>query len=252
MPRLLLVEDAADAALIVQHLGRRMGLDVTHRTDVASAWDWLRGARPDLILLDLNLPDERGEALCRRVRAAPPTADLPIALFTHWTCPGDVVSGLEAGGDYVVSKDLLARPAAWQSRLGEILAAGNSRPAELSLHCLRFDLLPQPSPEAVEAFNLALRHPLVRQLGPDVLRLILRRAGRRAADATLPGGADTVRWLQPDGLALDGRHLAAGVPAATVAALAVAVVEQLERLLGRAAGAPVWEALFAVVDRLDG
>jgi CheY-like chemotaxis protein len=238
MPRLLLVEDAADAALIVQRLGRRMGLDVDHRTDVASAWDCVCAARPDLILLDLNLPGERGEVLCRRLRAAPETAALPIALLSHWDCPGDVVSGLEAGADYVVSKDLLARPAAWQSRLGEILAAGHGRPAELSLSCLRIGLLPLRSEQGVEALNLVLRHPLMRQLGPDVVRFVLRRAA-----------GDVGRWLRPDGLTLDANHVVAAAPAGAVAALAVAVAEQLQRLLGAEAAAPLRETLLAAVDR---
>ena len=127
MPRLLLVEDAPDVALIVARLGGRMGLDVIHRPDVASAWECLRETHPDLILLDLNLLGERGEALCRRVRACPETVNIPIALFTHWDRPEDISSGLEAGGDYVVSKDLITRPEAWQARLREILAAAASR-----------------------------------------------------------------------------------------------------------------------------
>jgi DNA-binding response OmpR family regulator len=127
MPRLLLVEDASDVALIVQRLGGRMGLDVTHRSDVASAWECLRDTPPDLILLDLNLLGERGEALCRRVRACSETANIPIALFTHWDRPEDINSGLEAGGDYVVCKDLLTRPEAWQARLRVILATAASR-----------------------------------------------------------------------------------------------------------------------------
>src|SRR5690348_4653339 len=81
MPRLLLVEDAPDVALVVAHLGRRLGLEVLQRADVASAWDCARAAAPDLVLLDLNLGGERGEGLCRRLRAAPETARVPVALF---------------------------------------------------------------------------------------------------------------------------------------------------------------------------
>lgn len=251
MPRLLLVEDAPDVALVVQRLGRRAGFDVTHRPDVASAWEALGGERPDLILLDLNLPGERGEALCRRVRADPRTAHLPIALFAHWDCPGDVVSGLEAGGDYVVSKDLLARPEAWQARLREILAPADGLPGTVSLSCQRNNLLPRPPLEGVEALNRALRHPLVRQLGSDVVRLVLCRAVRRAG-AAAPGEGDVGRWLLPDGLALDVGHVVAAVPTAAVAALAGAVAEQLDRLLGTEAGAPVRDVLSAAVDRLSG
>ena len=46
MPSLLLVEDAPDVATIVERLGRRLGLEVTHRANVASAWDCAAPRRP--------------------------------------------------------------------------------------------------------------------------------------------------------------------------------------------------------------
>ena len=157
MPRLLLVEDGLEVALLVERLGRRMGLDVLHRVDVASAWVCLREALPDLILLDLNLPRERGEVLCRRVRATPEIAGLLIALFVHWSCPEDIISGLEAGADYVVVKDSLTRPAAWQDRLGEILAGRDRLSGPSLINCPRNVFLPQPSWAGLAALNRALR-----------------------------------------------------------------------------------------------
>jgi CheY-like chemotaxis protein len=239
MPRLLLVEDAADVALIVERLGHRMGLEVAHRPDVASAWDHLRDALPDLILLDLNLPGERGEVLCRRVRACPETKHLRIALFTHWDRPEDVLSGLEAGGEYVVSKDLLARPEAWQARLGEIVTAGDGPAGSVSISCQWNSSFSRPSPEGTEALNRVLCQSVLRRLGPEVLRLVLRRAVSRTA----PGHADGERWLKPDGLALD-----AAVPGEAVAMFAAAVAEQLQQLLGAGTAAPLCEALAAAVD----
>jgi CheY-like chemotaxis protein len=236
MPRLLLVEDAPDVALVVGHLGRRLGLEVLHRPDVASAWDCARDAAPDLILLDLNLGGERGEELCRRLRTAPETARVPIALFIHLACAEDVVSGLEAGADYLVAKDLLARPDQWQARVREILAARDGLGGAVSLSCQRNDLLPRVSPESVAALNRALRHPLLRLLGSDVMRLVLRRAA----------GGDGARWLEADSLALNAGRVASAPPGA-VGAFAAAVTEQLQRLLGGAA-APAYEALAAALD----
>jgi DNA-binding response OmpR family regulator len=244
MPRLLLVEDAPDVALIAERLARRLGLEVDHRADVASAWDCLRQTAPDLILLDLNLLGERGEDLCRRVRSAPETARLPIALFVQWGCPGDVASGLEAGADYVLAKDLLARPEAWQARLREILATPDGLGLVRAINCPRNDLLPQHRFEGLAALNLALRHPLLRQLGSDVVRLVLGRAVGRAA-----GGGT---WLEADGLALDVREVATTASAEAVAVLVAAVSDQLQRLLGTEASAPVRDALAAVLDRLSG
>jgi CheY-like chemotaxis protein len=242
MPRLLLVEDEPDMAFIAERLARRLGLDVAHRRDVASAWDCVCQAAPDLILLDLNLPDEHGELLCRWVRADAATARLPIALFVHWACTDDLLRGLEAGADFVAAKDLIGRPAAWLDRLREILARDGLRDAA-RVNCSGYDLLPPPSPEGLTALNRALRHPLLRQLGPDVVRFILRRALPRA------GGG---RWLETDGLALDAAHVAASGSGSDVMAFAAAVTEQLNRLLGPEATAPMREALAAAVDGLDG
>jgi len=251
MPRLLLVDDAPEVGLLVERLGRRLGLEVARCTDVAAAWACLRQTRPDLVLLDLNLVGERGEALCRRVRAAPETADLRIALFVHWDCAGDLVSGLEAGADYVVAKDLLRRPEAWQARVAEILAADDGLTAPVSLSYQRNSLLPPLQPQGVAALERALRHPLLRQLGLDVARLILRRAVRRAADLGAPNGGDAGRWLQPDGLTLDAVYLTTTVSSQAVAAFTGSVAEQLERLLGTAVSAPARQMLYAALSRPD-
>jgi len=238
MSRLLLVEDAPDVALVVERLGRRMGLEVAHRPDVASAWDHVRDAPPDLILLDLNLIGDRGEALCRLVRAHPETARLPVALFSHWDRPGDIVSGIAAGADYVVSKELLARPEAWQARVQEILAAGAGPGEAVSIGCQWNSLLPQRLPEGVRALNDAMRHRALGPLRADVLRLVLRRAADRAAGGR--GAGET--WLRADGLALDPAH---AVSPRALALFAASVAEQLERLLGAEDAAPVVEAMRA-------
>src|SRR5258708_33856233 len=76
------------------------------------------------------MPPVSGVELCKQVRAAPePLRAIPIALFTHWGVPADVLAGLEAGADYVVSKDLLSEPGQWQRRVTEIFRrpAGRGR-----------------------------------------------------------------------------------------------------------------------------
>ncbi len=237
MPRLLLVEDAPDVALIVGRLGRRLGLEVLHREDVASAWECLLAAAPDLVLLDLNLAGERGEELCRRLRADPAAARVPVALFVHLTCAEDLLSGLEAGADYLVCKDLLARPDEWLARVREILVPDSGLGGAMSVCCQQNALLPHVSPTSVASLNRALRHPLLRQLGTDVVRFVLRRAA----------GGRGPNWLEPDGLALDAGRVAASASADDVRAFAGAVTEQLRRLLGSAA-APAQEALAAALE----
>ena len=97
LPLLVLVDDAPEIGVIVKHLGVRAGQDVRVYEDVAGAWDFLTRARPDLLIVDLNLSGENGLVLCRRVRATPAFTQLAVALFTNWDRPEDVIAGLEAG-----------------------------------------------------------------------------------------------------------------------------------------------------------
>ena len=122
-PLLLLVDDSQEMGLIVRSLARRIGWEAAARLDAETAWQAL-GERPDLILLDVNLPGASGLEWLRRVRRTPELADLTVALYTHWGLPTDVAAGLEAGVDFVFDKDLATRPADWQRRLLEIGEAG--------------------------------------------------------------------------------------------------------------------------------
>jgi CheY-like chemotaxis protein len=221
-----------------------MGWDLAHRTDVGSAWDCVRESAPDLVLLDLNLPGQRGEELCRRLRSAPETARLPIALFVHWSCPQDVVSGLAAGANYVVAKDLLARPESWQARLREILANRDGLEPVVAVNYHHKAFLPGPPLKALEALNRALRHPPLRQLGPDVVRFVLCQAVTEVA------GEDQCLWLDAGGVALDVGHVAQVASSDAVAAVAVAVAGQLQRLFGTEASKPVRDALREAIDCL--
>lgn len=236
-PLVLVVDDAPEIVFFVQRYGRQAGHEVVGCGDAEAAWEYLQRTRPDLVLLDLNLPRMSGLELCRRLRAAPEQAGLPIALFTHWDRPADIAAGLEAGADFAISKDLLCQREAWQARLEEILRPADSRPAIASLSWTSPPLLTS-SPEAwSESINQALRHASVRRLGSEVLKVLANRALRRAGlsfagDKLLPGGS-----------ALDVARLAPEARPAFVAALA----EQLWRVLGTAEGAPVWTALAAAI-----
>src|SRR5262249_3629525 len=122
-PLLLLVDDAPDIARVVQHLCRRAGQEVVCRGDAASAWEYLRGEgpRPDLVLLDVNLPGASGMELYRKLREEEALARLPVALFTQWALPSVIAEAVEAGIDLVASKDLLGRPDGWKERVEEML-----------------------------------------------------------------------------------------------------------------------------------
>jgi DNA-binding response OmpR family regulator len=233
-PALLLVDDAPDLGVIVTALGRRCGCEVAWRPDGASAWEYLQTARPDLILLDVGLPGESGLELCRRLRAFPPLADLRVALFSHWGLPAVVAAGLDAGADFLLSKDLVCKPDEWQRRLREALSWRRGEPAEAP------GGPPRPAADWVACVNQALAHPSLRRAGPDVVRVLLRRALREA----LPGHALADSWLSPGGAALDG---VPPLAAAEAEALVCALADLAWRLLGADASAAFRSALAGAV-----
>jgi PAS domain S-box-containing protein len=128
--RLLLVEDMEDMGLIVQRLARKAGHEIHWVTSAEAAWEYLKDHQPELVLLDIHLPGMDGVELCRRLRALPQQAGLPIALFSQGAHREDITAGLEAGANFVLPKDLLCQPDAWRRRLHEVLAQTRGQKAE--------------------------------------------------------------------------------------------------------------------------
>ncbi|MCB2041332.1 MAG: response regulator, partial [Rhodoferax sp.] len=102
--RLLMIEDDTRLAQMVsQYLGQS-GYQVTHAADAQSGLDRLqaRGAEPlpDLVILDLMLPDMDGLEVCKRIRAMPgAVARMPVLMLTAKGDPMDRIIGLEIGAD---------------------------------------------------------------------------------------------------------------------------------------------------------
>jgi phosphate regulon transcriptional regulator PhoB len=110
----LVVEDEPDIrALIVHHLARE-GFRCRVAGSGADALARVKATPPDLVVLDLMLPGMDGLEVCRRLRADPSTAGVPIIMLTAKADEVDRVVGLEMGADdYVVKpfspKELVAR-----------------------------------------------------------------------------------------------------------------------------------------------
>jgi CheY-like chemotaxis protein len=241
-PLLLLVDDAPDMGVVVTALGRRAGCEVACRPDLAAAWQFLQERRPDLVLLDVNLPGASGLELCKKVRATPALARLPVALFTHWGLPGDIAAGLEAGADYLFSKELVGRPADWQRRLAEILDYSHGHPSSHLLGWGKGVTFPDSTPGWAALVNQALRHPAVRQVAPEVMRVVLRRALQRAFTPG-PSATELEAWVMPGGATLSVGRVPRDPPRGAVAGLFAALAEQVWCLLGAEATAPFREAL---------
>jgi DNA-binding response OmpR family regulator len=102
----LLVEDDARVRRVLHLALQDEGYSVV---EAATGDDGLRafsGGEPDVVLLDLMLPDTDGFAVCRRIRRQ---SDVPVIMVTARTDSHDVVAGLEAGADDYVTKPLVAK-----------------------------------------------------------------------------------------------------------------------------------------------
>ncbi len=168
MPQLLMIEDDARLAQMVREYLERSGFSVTHAADGRSGLALLESPSadglPQLVILDLMLPDMDGLEVCRRLRALPTEASrVPVLMLTAKGDPMDRVVGLEMGADDYLPKpfeprELLARiravlrrrddaaPPARVMRFGSLEIDRDARrvrvgdrPVELTSH--QFDLL---------------------------------------------------------------------------------------------------------------
>jgi two-component system cell cycle response regulator DivK len=119
--RILVVEDQADNRRILQDLLGSAGFTVICAEDGLEGVDVARRERPDLILMDIQLPVIDGYEATRRIKAEPELARIPIIAVTSYALSGDDLKAMEAGCDDYVTKPfspraLLGRVRAW---LGE-------------------------------------------------------------------------------------------------------------------------------------
>lgn len=114
-PQLLMIEDDARLAQMVGEYLTQSGFLFTHAGDGASGLEQLQQHAPDLVILDLMLPDTDGLEICRRIRSLPaPASKVSVLMLTAKGDPMDRIIGLEIGADDYLPKpfeprELLAR-----------------------------------------------------------------------------------------------------------------------------------------------
>jgi CheY-like chemotaxis protein len=84
MKTILVVEDLPDNAELTRRMLVSGGYEVIHAPDAETGLEMAVSEVPDLILLDLGLPDYDGQTLAGWLRANPVTAEVPIVAFTAW------------------------------------------------------------------------------------------------------------------------------------------------------------------------
>jgi len=122
--RVAVVEDDEDLAYTLVYNLERLGrYDVVRFASGLIALDALTARPPDLVLLDLNLPDVDGLTICRELRRNPATAKVAVLMLTARAEERDKLLGFDLGADDYVTKpfsmkELLARVAAQLRRSG--------------------------------------------------------------------------------------------------------------------------------------
>ena len=103
--RILVVEDDPDIAELVARYLEKAGFAVDRAANGRDALDALATRPPDLLVLDLMLPQVDGLEICRRLRASDATAAIPVIMLTARAEESERIVGLEIGAD-----DYLAKP----------------------------------------------------------------------------------------------------------------------------------------------
>ena len=104
--RILLIEDNAVNRRLAQFLLKSKGYEVWEATNAPEAFATLRERRPDLILMDIQLPEVDGLTATRHLKADPATRDIPVVAVTSYAMKGDEAMALEAGCSGYVTKPI--------------------------------------------------------------------------------------------------------------------------------------------------
>jgi len=223
--RILLVEDdAALSELLTYHLEREE-FEVSRTANGEEALLLAQESPPDLVLLDWMIEGVSGIEVCRRLRRAPATANVPIIMLTARGEEADRVRGLETGADDYVTKpfsprELVARVGAVLRRVRPALVGEQLSYADLEMdlvgHKVRRDGEPiQLGPTEFRLLRHFLEHPgrvfsrerlLDSVWGHDSdieLRTVDVHIRRLRQAINVGGRRDVIRTVRSAGYALD-------------------------------------------------
>lgn len=171
-PKILLVDDEPDALEVLGFKLKEAGYIPLFAKDGARAIDAARVERPDLIVLDLMLPEVDGLEVCKILRRDSSTSSIPILMLTARAAEMDRVLGLELGADDYVTKPFSPRELVL--RIKKLLARAKS--AEDPVARIRIGELDIDVPQhhvAIEGKTINLTATEFK-----LLELLARRRGR--------------------------------------------------------------------------
>jgi len=224
-PRLMLVEDDAALAELLEWHFEQEGYQVTRTADGEEAMLLTRERAPDVIVLDWMIESISGIEVCRRLRRASETANVPIIMLTARGEEEDRIRGLETGADDYVTKpfsprELVARVGAVLRRMrpalaGQVLSYDDVELDAVSHKAKRGGQTLQLGPTEFRMLRHFLEHPgrvfsrerlldAVWGMDSDIeLRTVDVHIRRLRKAINLPGLPDIIRTVRSAGYALD-------------------------------------------------
>ncbi len=103
---ILYVEDNSDNRILVRRVLEAEGYQIAEASNAEDAMQKIQSVRPNLILMDINMPGVDGYALTARIKATPGFATVPIVAVTANVMRGDREKSLEAGCDGYIQKPI--------------------------------------------------------------------------------------------------------------------------------------------------
>jgi two-component system, cell cycle response regulator DivK len=125
MPLVLIVEDNIDNYELVRFLLERTGYDTRWARTGKEGVSMAKEDMPDLILMDLSLPEMDGWTATQRIKSDPETKHIPVAALTAHTLPGDRKRALDAGCDGYLSKPM--NIALFNDTVAKLVAESNAQ-----------------------------------------------------------------------------------------------------------------------------
>lgn len=122
MKKILVIEDSAPSMALIVAILSQAGYQPIEADSAERGLEIAREAAPDLILMDLRLPQMDGLAATRALKADPKTRRVPVIAVTAWALPGDEHLSFEAGCDGFVAK-----PTRYRELLAEVEGALRNR-----------------------------------------------------------------------------------------------------------------------------
>jgi len=131
MARILIADDDE----LIAELASEVLIDAGHAcgwvTSAAAAWTCVQRKRPDILLLDHDMPGESGMTLLRRLRRSAEFYDLPVIMFTAMSGEQDACQAIYAGAQDFLTKPFL--PLDLVARVGRLIKLRGARPRHIDL-----------------------------------------------------------------------------------------------------------------------